>query len=227
MFKWGNDNDKEENEDDDKPWWSRPKPTATPFKWGNDEDDKSWWNKPKPTPTAIPAFSTPLPTRSPTQSPSPTPTRSPTPTPSITPAPTQSATPAPTQSPFPTPSLSPAPTPSFSPAPTPSFSPQPTQTFPPTKTSVPSSESKTDSVHQNFKPTDIHDPKDDEKTLLNKNSINQKKPVGLSQTEVIILVCLFGVSIVVLILGGIIYFATSPINFGNRDEEALLNLGFY
>lgn len=201
------DGEKEEDDDDFIPAWERfNKPTKTPI----------WYKPTKPTPTPLvepdesnnhddylPYWKRPTPTSIPSATIKPNPTASISPTQSPTPSETQiviTETPTATDVPTQTASQSPTNTPTS------------IITAPPTQSEVSKDD---DQINVNI-------PKQEEQIKA-----TPKKPSGLHSTDVIIMISMLGAALLVLIVGAFVFFTGGHNPLGNRDEESLMNTGFY
>lgn len=227
------DEEKEEEDDDFIPAWERfNKPTKTPIWYkptkptptplvepdesNNHDEFLPYWKRPTSTPIVepdetnnhddyLPYWKRPTPTSIPSG------TIKPNPTASISPIQTQSPTPSETQIVITeTPTATDVPTQTASQSPT--KSPTSIITAPPTQSEVSKDD---DQINVNI-------PKQAEQIKA-----TPKKPSGLHSTDVIIMISMLGAALLVLIVGAFVFFTGGHNPLGNRDEESLMNTGFY
>lgn len=220
----------EDKNDYEIPAWRRfIKPTRTPEP--DDEDDlRNWWRKAKPTATPIPEKNKEEPTLPPSPSKSKIPSKTPSATPMATP--TRSPTKTPTRSPTKTPTKTPTRSPTKTPTRSPTQSPKPSKSNLPSATKfvendrgkerenndVQKNEKDSRSNTNNENHTDGH---------LNGFANKTKRPSGLNAPEVIIIISMLGAALAVLFLGGTYYFFGGHSIVSGRDNESLMNNGYY
>ena len=68
-----------------------------------------------------------------------------------------------------------------------------------------------------------------EKMILIKNAVPKrtKRPSGLNGAEVVVMLSMLGAAFVVLVVCGVFYFFGGHALIGKRDDESLMNNGYY